>query len=144
MKQNKYLSRYSNNKEVSAAQYITEIICEHLAKKDKKDLHYKFWTNPIWTKFYKSQIFSAHKLLKQYSAKAIIAALQTPKGVYIYSLRAPHLIQIIEEQQKIINIKKEQDNNNTTKIIRHNNSFGKIPIKKTNILDKLKELDNEH
>ena len=26
---NKYLSKYSNGKEVTAAQYITEIICEH-------------------------------------------------------------------------------------------------------------------
>ena len=33
MKQQKYISKYSNNKEVTAAQYITEIICEHYAQK---------------------------------------------------------------------------------------------------------------
>ena len=38
----KYISKYSNGKEVSAAQYITELICENKAKQDKKDLHYKF------------------------------------------------------------------------------------------------------
>ena len=40
-----YPSRYSNGKTVSAAQYITELICEHKANIEKLDLHYKFWTN---------------------------------------------------------------------------------------------------
>jgi hypothetical protein len=39
-KENKYLSKYSNGKTVSAAQYITEIICENKAKRDKLDLHW--------------------------------------------------------------------------------------------------------
>ena len=43
--QNKYPSKYSNNKTVSAAQYITEIICEKKAKREGKDLHYIFWLN---------------------------------------------------------------------------------------------------
>ena len=38
----KFESKYSNNKMVSAAQYITELICENKAKIDKKDIHYKF------------------------------------------------------------------------------------------------------
>ena len=33
---------------VSDAQYITEIICEHKAKRDRKDLHYRFWLNKEW------------------------------------------------------------------------------------------------
>ena len=48
-----YISKYSNGKKVSDAQYITEIICEHKAKRDKKDLHYRFWLNKEWEKFFK-------------------------------------------------------------------------------------------
>ena len=102
MSTNIYPSRYSNGKSVSAAQYITELICEHKAKKDKLDLHFKFWIKPTWEKYYKNQIGSAHKLLKKYSAKAIIKALQDSKSTNIYSLRAPHLTPIIDQYQSLV------------------------------------------
>jgi len=102
MTPNKYPSKYSNGKLVSAAQFITEIICENKAIKDNKDLHYRFWTNKNWASFYRSQIASAHKLLKTYDATAIIKALKNSKARKIYSLRAPHLIPIIETEQSIL------------------------------------------
>jgi hypothetical protein len=138
---NKYLSKYSNGKLVSASQYITEIICEHLAIKNKKDLHYRFWLNKEWEKFYKSQIFSANKLLKQYSDKAIIAALKTSQGQKIYSLRAPHLLDIIVKQEEIL---KNKNTENTIFIERNTTSKGVKNSKTTNIFDRLKDIDNEH
>jgi hypothetical protein len=98
----KFISKYSNGKTVSPAQYITEIICEKKAILNNKDLHYKFWQNNYWMKYYKNQIGVANKLLKKYSAKAIIAALRSEKCKKIYSLRAPHLIDIIEEEESRI------------------------------------------
>jgi hypothetical protein len=138
---NKYLSKYSNGKTVSASQYITEIICEHLAIKNKKDLHYRFWINKEWEKFYKSQIFSANKLLSKYSDKAIIAALKTPEGQKIYSLRAPHLVDIIVRQENILQTKNNEQN---VLIERNTVSKGVSNTKKTNIFDRLKDIDNEH
>ena len=85
---NKYISKYSNDKVVSAAQYITELICERKASKDKKDLHYRFWLSKEWSAFFKNQIATAHKLLKQYSDKAIVNALLTEQGKKIFSLRS--------------------------------------------------------
>jgi len=70
-----YISKYSNDKEVSAAQYITEIICEHQAIRNKKDLHFRFWVSDEWAVYFRNQISSAHKLLKKYSSKAIVLAL---------------------------------------------------------------------
>ncbi len=137
----KYPSKYSNGKTVSAAQYITEIICEHLAKKEKKDLHYRFWVNPEWQKFYKSQIFSANKLLKKYSAKAIIEALKTTAGQKIYSLRAPHLLAIIDQQERLLAAKPAPALN--TDIERNLDNTGVQNKPKTkSLIDKLKELDN--
>jgi len=52
----KYISKYSNNKFVSAAQYITEIICEHKAKKDKKSPEQN--TGPPMTKL--SNLYHRH------------------------------------------------------------------------------------
>jgi ribosomal protein S25 len=95
----KYPSRYSNGKNVSAAQYITELICENKAKIDKEDIGLKFWTSKKWTNYYRNQISSANKLLEKYNEQAIIKALKNTKAQRIYSLRAPHLIAIIEEEQ---------------------------------------------
>lgn len=136
----KYPSKYSNGKTVSAAQYITEIICEHLALKSKKDLHYRFWISEEWEKFYKSQIFSANKLLKTFDPKAIIRALETQKGKYIYSLRAPHLLPIIQQQQAIL----ESENNNISKPIERyiDNKGSNVRNKTKNTIDKLKDIEN--
>lgn len=137
----KYPSKYSNGKSVSAAQYITEIICEKSAKLQKKDLHYRFWTNKEWEKFYKDQIASAYKLLKKYPDIAIIKALNSSKAAKIYSLRAPFLIPIIEEEQ----LKTQHENQELSlKLNRQTNiSFDRQANKQSNIISKLKDLDNE-
>jgi hypothetical protein len=137
----KFPSKYSNGKDVSAAQFITELICENKAKIDKRDLHFKFWNNKEWASFFRNQIASANKLLKNYDAVDIIRALKTPKGQKIYSLRAKHLIPMIIEQQtksqnmvdasKSINI----DRSETKKIKEYKIS--------KNILSTLEDLDNE-
>lgn len=135
----KYPSKYSNGKEVSAAQYITEIICENKAKIDNKDLHYRFWTNSNWSKFYKEQIATAYKLIKKYPEIAIIKALKHKKAEKIFSLRAPHLIAIIDSETKILESKKQDttvefDRSTDKKFL--TNLSGK-----KNILSKLKELE---
>jgi hypothetical protein len=135
-----YISKYSNGKVVSAAQYITEIICERKALINKEDLHYRFWLQSKWEVFYRNQIGSAHKLLKKYSSKSIIRALNTDKGKKIYSLRAPHLPPIIEEQEVVL--KSENQNLNLNLQRKENVSFPTNKATK-NIITKLKGLDYE-
>ena len=135
-----YPSRYSNGKTVSAAQYITELICEHKANIEKLDLHYKFWTNKEWSKYYIDQIATANKLLKKYTAKSIIRALNDYKAEKIYSLRAPHLSAIIDKHEALLSL----ENNELTESINRDEktTFRKKSTGKPNILSKLKELDN--
>ena len=136
----KYLSKYSNGKYVSEAQYITEIICENKARIEKLDLHYRFWTTKKWSAFYRNQISSAHKLLNQHTSEAIVAALLSDKGKKIYSLRAPHLLTIIEQKQLEIN---KKNKTLTKNFARHEDkSFRKTQNKK-NIISKIRNLDNE-
>jgi hypothetical protein len=137
---NIYPSRYSNGKKVSAAQYITELICENKAKQDGIDLHYRFWANPSWSTYYRNQIGSANKLLQKFSETAIIRALNTKEAVKIYSLRAPHLIPIIEQQQAIL---ESQNKSLTLEFDRKKDKTYKTSenIKK-GILSKLKDLDD--
>lgn len=134
----KYISKYSNNKEVTAAQYITEIICEHKAKKEKRDLHFKFWTNKEWSKYYRDQIATANKLVTKYSPQAIIKALNEKRAEQIYSLRAPHLIPMIEQQEEIIKNENKtisQNFDRSEKKTYYRNNSNK------SLLSKLKELE---
>lgn len=134
----KYISKYSNGKSVSAAQYITELICENKAKKDKLDLHYRFWTTKSWSVFYRNQIASANKLIQKYDAKAIIAALRHKDAEKIYSLRAPHLPAIIEKMQK------ELDSKNTVltqKFDRTDKLISRPKQRTNNIISRLEELE---
>lgn len=135
-----FISKYSNNKEVTAAQYITEIICEKKAQKDGLDLHYRFWTLKKWEKFFRDQIATANKLLKDYDAKAIIKALNDPKAKTIYSLRAPFLKDIIITQQKIL----ETINTTLTQNFeRKDNINHRVSGQnKKNIISKIKDIEN--
>lgn len=133
------ISKYSNGAKVSDAQYITELICENYARKKRKDLHYRFWVEKTWAKFYRSQIGSANKLLKTYEAKDIIAALLSEEGKRIFSLRAPHLPAIIE---KFHQINKSKNQELHKPVERSKDSKGVQSSKKTkNMLDRLKELE---
>lgn len=138
----KFPSRYSNGKEVSAAQYITEIICEHQAKRNQLDLHYRFWVSPEWSKYYRNQIASANKLVIQYHPKAIVRALNDKRAEKIYSLRAPHLLPIIQEYQYQITNEAESQKN-ISPIERKEKPSYRKSHNKTNIFSKLEELDNE-
>ena len=66
----KYPSRYSPQGWVSAAQYITEVICEKKAQKDKKDLPIKFWEIKEWKSYYRYQITLANKLVKEFGEES--------------------------------------------------------------------------
>jgi hypothetical protein len=138
MNPNKYISKYSNNKTVSAAQYITELICERKAAKDKKDLHYRFWLSKEWSIFFRNQIATANKLVKQYPDKAIVNALLTDQGKKIFSLRAPHLPSIIEQEEA----KLSQQNQTMTKQIDRKTdiTYSKSKLNK-GIISRLKELE---
>lgn len=136
----KYISKYSNNKLVTAQQYITELICEHKAQKDKKDLHFRFWTNKEWSAFYRNQIATANKLLEKYSSQAIVEALKDDRSKKIFSLRAPHLIAIIEEHERILETKNQKlsinfDRNTDKTYLKPETTLRK------NTLSKLKEIE---
>lgn len=134
-----YPSKYAGGGFVTAAQYITEIICEKLAKKNKKTLTLKFWENDDWSKFYRQQIIVANGLLKIYSDKAIVAALRSNKAWSIYSLRAPHLDAIIQEEEAKI---KKVTTENVIEVSDKENLTHRKTEGKSSIISKLRELDN--
>lgn len=136
---NKYPSKYSNDKLVSAAQYITELICEKKAKLDKEDVHAKFWLTKKWANYYRNQIPTANKLVKKFDDKAIIRALNSPAAQKIYSLRAPHLIAIIEREVEKLGA---ENTSITTNLDRSDKSTFRKSKATKSVLTKLEEIDN--
>lgn len=142
MAEKNFKSRYAPDTYITAAQYITEFICEHKARKDGKDLPLHFWQIPVWAKFFKMQILAANGLLKIYEAEAIVLALKMPQARGIFSLRAPHLDQIIKEQQAVLDMRKQRlaeaqpvERASITALPRQDRP-------KTNIISRLKDLDD--
>lgn len=140
MNQSKYPSKYSNDKLVSAAQYITELICEKKAKLQKEDLHAKFWLTKKWAAYYRNQIATANKLVKKYNSKAIIRALNSQQAQKIYSLRAPHLVSIIEQEEG----KLQTENTEISTVLDRSdkNTYRQIKTNSKSIFSKLQDIDN--
>jgi len=143
-KLSRYTSRYSPKKFVTAAQYILELICEHKAHAEERDLPIQFWNLPEWEKYYKTQLRKCHALLKKYDEKAIIGALKDKAGCKIYSLHAKWLEPIIQAHQKDVeNKEKIEKTSIQTPVNRQTINSGLRTRPKTkNVVSILKDLDN--
>ena len=134
-----YPSRYSPGGWVSAPQYITEFICEKKAQKDRKELPIKFWEIKEWRSYYRYQITLANKLLKEFTATAIIAALKDKRCWKTYSLRAPMLYGIIEEKEKELTVRESEASYDVVK--KDDDITHRSANNQKSIISKLRELD---
>ncbi len=75
-------------------------MCDRIARKDGVTLKHRFWDEKKWRQVFLGQLDLANRLLKQYSAEAIIRALRTPQGKKIYSFGAPFLPRLAETEQE--------------------------------------------
>ena len=85
----------------NAAEYIAEMVC--LGKAESQNVGrpaYALWNTAKWKKEFQSQITKAYQLLKKYTDKAIISALNSPKGKRIYSSRVKNLEPLVKQSQK--------------------------------------------
>ena len=134
----RYPSRYSPGGWGSASQYITELVCEKKAQREKKELPIKFWENKEWSKYYKYQITLANKLIKKYGEEPIVAALRDKRCWSTYSLRSPFLEKIIQEkaEQVVERPASAEYNINDSEEVKH-----KTNNNKKSIISKLRDLD---
>lgn len=105
-----------HGEDVTAAQYITELLCLRLAKKKKATLSYGFWLTPEWKKTYGFQIICASRLLRIYPPTPIISALKNPANWGIFSLRQQSFPPMIEVEAAKLNVsfKKPASRSNTS------------------------------
>lgn len=77
----RYVSRYSPDKKVTAAQYIVELVCENSQKKKGQELPIYFWKQDKWKEMFKFQSFRVNQLLKKYHESSILEIVKS-KGIY--------------------------------------------------------------
>ncbi len=86
MQKREYQSKYTEDGKCGEAQYLVDISLERIAKREKETLTRQYWKNPKWLKHFKRQIVAANALLKEFTCKQIVDALNSPRGRNIYSL----------------------------------------------------------
>lgn len=134
-KKSNYKSRYGGEY-ISAAQYLTELICEKRGEYEGNDLPAQFWRMDKWSRFFREQVGAANDLLSRYSDKAIIAAVGKLKR--LYSLRNPLVEQYCKEEQAKLNV---LDKMERTVIPELNEGATHKPFVKAGKLGKLRDLE---
>jgi len=98
------------------------------------------WLTKKWSAYYRNQIATANKLVKTYNAKAIIRALNSQQAQKIYSLRAPHLGSIIEQEESKL---QAENTEISTELDRsEKNTYRQTKTNTTSIFSKLQDIDN--
>ena len=140
---NKNYKHKTTGQACNAAQYISEMVCLRETEKERAGKPaYAFWNTERWQKQFKSQVTKAYQLLKKYSDKAIINALNSYKGKSIYSLRVKFLEPIIQNEQK----KLDKIDSREIKEVEYKDSTLEKPRKpfgKKSRISRLKDLEHE-
>jgi hypothetical protein len=139
----RYPSKYSPGTFITAAQYIIELLYTQYCYKQQREPLLNFWQSDEGKKFLGGQLRVTYSLLKKYSPKALITTIEEKK---IDNLRVKWILPWIARKQKTLdiistkeNISSEIVNNIPTGPI----TFGTNTKNKRNILDKLRDIDNE-
>ena len=123
---------------ITPAQYIIERLCEKKAESEKVHLSVEFWNVPKWANYYKQNLRKVYSLLKHYSDKAILNALNSKEMSNRYSIFTPFAENIIKREQKILDTQKASSHVNINR-----NTLNSKPrqTNKETALSKLKDLD---
>jgi hypothetical protein len=135
----KYKSKYTD-KLITTAQHLAEMMCERMARKDKKELAEQFWNKPPWKRTYLHQVQIAHGLLKLYAEEAILNVLA--KNPTVYSLNAQFLDPYFKaEQERLQHIEDKPAREESTPLPNVNAKPRPNFQPKKSVLSKLRGLD---
>lgn len=110
-------SRYPSNYGggwVTPAQYLTECLCVLIAKNEKTGLLDNFWNQEPWTTIFRRQVPLAVKLLKEYPAEVILAAMRDRRCWKMRSFGARFMLDPLLKQKDRERKAKEAQQSGTT------------------------------
>lgn len=104
MTKKRYPSKYGGGN-ITAAQFLAELACEHDALRKSQKLPNKFWNHNKWKKHFLSQVQAAYGILKIYDPEVIINVFSN--NPQLYSLRSVKLDALCDQEQRKINNMKD-------------------------------------
>jgi len=145
--QSTYPSRYGGG-HVTIAQYITEYLCENIARSNGKELPTQFWEQEEWAKFFKTQIVLLNRqLIKKYHPRAIVKALKDPHCKRVTSFGGFLKVEVWKKiLEKMDGICRAEDIRSSkiepTVVVDATKQKPQIQHGKKNVLSILRDLDN--
>jgi hypothetical protein len=133
----KYQSKYCD-KQVTAAQYLAESMCEREARDKKIILPQKFWEDKKWAKAFRRHITQVNKLLKEFPDQAIISAFHSKKAEDVFSFANKKFFWIVREHAK----RMEKWSDKVTEVPEQTDKHSRFIGKKTQ-LETLKEVEQK-
>lgn len=85
---------------VTPAQYLTELLCERIAKQKGHDLPIKFWELPNWSKLFRRHIGEANKILRSHTIHDVLEVLKDKSLNRMQSFRFPPFIKLLSLHSK--------------------------------------------
>tara|TARA_Y100001938_G_C7831399_1_gene301551 strand:+ start:54 stop:524 length:471 start_codon:yes stop_codon:yes gene_type:complete len=139
-----YLSRYGGGY-VRPDQWITEKLCEVIAKKKCIELPDKFWNLSKWGSLFRRQVQMASSLLVMYDAEAVYKSLKDKRLSNVRSFGAfscSFFSKVLDEYQSSYEAEKRSQEESEELAARDTR---KLPTytPKQNKLSRLKEIDGE-
>ncbi len=92
-----YKSRYTD-RYITAPQYIAELVCENIARKNEQQLVVRFWNTSQWKSTFRYQLILANGLLRLYDASVIVRTIR--ENGRILSLKSPVLDSLLDKPKK--------------------------------------------
>lgn len=96
MQHRQYHSRFGADRPITFQQYVAEVMLARREKAFGRTLPQRFWERPGLERDYRLQIFACSSLLNRFPEGVIFAALKSPAGLSVYSLRNPALVPVLE------------------------------------------------
>jgi len=125
----------------TCAAYVAEIMCKKNAEnKNVGSLPYKFWNKKPWDWTFKRQLFTANKLIKEFSEEAIVKAVNSPEFRKIFSLHHPSAKSTIKKYHLLVEDQKRQEKQEIEYV--ENPQCRKKSYGKKNILQQLRDIEN--
>jgi len=126
----------------TCAAYVAEIMCKKNAEnKNVGSLPHKFWNKKPWNWTFKKQLWAAQKILKTYSEKALVKAVNSPEFKRIFSLNHPNCLGIIRRYELLLDSQKDKVADQEVKPIKEAKTRS-TSFKKKNTLSKLRQIEN--
>jgi len=136
-----YKSKYCHEgKEVSAAQYLAELMCERVARQKNVELPDRFWQADKWNTIFRRHITQCLRLLKLFSEESVVKAFHDDRTKDFISFGNPLFKSIIRQYEKEREAKLKQPLEKTV-IETEGGSIQRKPFGKKSIITTLKEIE---